>query len=124
MKIKKGDLVKVISGRVAANTPPSEQSPHRVSEVLDGGRLVVVEGVNLVYKHVRRGHPKSPQGGRLRLEMPIHSSNVKYYCQSCNQLARLGYRYLDDGAKERYCKSCSASAGQISPPRAGHAAGA
>ena len=32
---------------------------------------VVVEGVNLVYKHVKRGHPKSPQGGRLRMEMPI-----------------------------------------------------
>jgi large subunit ribosomal protein L24 len=119
MKIKKGDMVKIISGRVAAETPPPEQPARKVTEVLSGGQKVVVEGVNLVFKHVRRGHPKSPQGGRLRLEMPISSSNVQYFCPSCNKLSRLGYRYTDDGAKERYCKQkdCGASAGQISPPR-------
>lgn len=117
MKIKKGDLVKVISGRVAAETPPAEQQPRRVTEVLAGGEKVIIEGVNLVYKHVKRGHPKSPQGGRLRLEMPISSSNVMYFCPECNKAARLGYRYSDDGAKERHCKSCGASAGQISRPR-------
>lgn len=119
MKIKKNDMVKIISGRIAAETPPAEQPPRRVTEVRDGGAKVVVEGVNLVYKHVKRGHPKSPQGGRLRLEMPISSSNVMYYCSSCNRLARLGYRYTSDGAKERYCKhkDCGASAGQVSPPR-------
>lgn len=117
MKIKKGDLVKVISGRVAAETPPEEQPPRRVTEVLNGGAKVIVEGVNLVYKHVRRGHPKSPQGGRLRLEMPICASNVMYFCPECDKPARLGYRYADDGAKERHCKRCGASAGQISGPR-------
>jgi large subunit ribosomal protein L24 len=119
MKIKKGDMVKIISGKVAAETPPAEQPPRRVSEVLDGGEKVVIEGVNLVYKHVRRGHPKSPQGGRLRLEMPIHSSNVQFFCSSCNKLSRLGYRYTAEGAKERFCKNkgCGASAGQISPAR-------
>jgi large subunit ribosomal protein L24 len=121
MKIKKGDLVKIISGRIAAETPPAEQPPRRVTEVLDGGAKVIVEGVNLVYKHVKRGHPKSPQGGRLRLEMPISGSNVMYFCPSCNKLARLGYRYSKDGAKERHCKSCDASAGQISRPRARYA---
>ena len=117
MKIKKGDLVKVIAGKTAAETSLAEQSPRRVTQVLDGGRLVVVEGVNLVYKHVRRGHPRSPQGGRLRLEKPINSSNVQYFCESCNSLAKLGFRYLEDGTKERHCKKCSASAGKISPPR-------
>jgi large subunit ribosomal protein L24 len=121
MKIKKGDLVKIISGRIAAETPPVEQPPRRVTEVLDGGEKVIVEGVNLVYKHVKRGHPKSPQGGRLRLEMPINGSNVMYFCPSCSKLARLGYRYSEDGAKERHCKSCGASAGQISRPRTRYA---
>ena len=120
MRIKKGDLVKIISGRVAAETPPGKQSPRRVSEVLADGKKVIIEGVNLVYKHVKRGHPKSPQGGRLRLEMPIHSSNVMYYCEACSRLVRLGYRFTEDGAKERYCKNkdCGKSAGVVSPPRA------
>lgn len=121
MRIKKGDQVKIIAGKVAAMTPPKDQPPRRVLQVLDDGQKVVIEGVNLVYKHVKRGHPKSPQGGRLRLEMPIHSSNVMFVCQSCGEMSRLGMRYSDDGAKERFCKKCSASAGQISPARAAYA---
>ena len=77
MRIRKGDLVKIISGVVAARTPPQEQPARRVLQVLDGGEKVVVEGVNLVYKHVKRGHPKSPQGGRLRLEAtPLQALTV------------------------------------------------
>ena len=111
MKIKRGDLVIVKTGDDAGKTP------HRVNQTLDGGRKLVVEGVNQVFKHVRRGHPKSPQGGRLRLEMPINASNVLYYCEQCKQGTRVGFRYTDEGRKERYCKNCNASAGVISPPR-------
>lgn len=121
MKIRKGDLVKIINGKVAAETPPRDQPARRVLQVLDDGEQVVIEGVNLVYKHVKRGHPKSPQGGRLRLEMPIHSSNVQFVCPNCNQLARLGLRYTADGSKERFCKKCRQAAGQVSPPRSAHA---
>ena len=117
MKIKKGDLVKIISGRMAAETPPQEQPARRVTAVMNKGDKVLIEGVNLVFKHVKKGHPKSPQGGRLRLEKPIHSSNVMYYCERCGELARLGYRYTDDGTKERYCKGCDASAGTVSRPK-------
>ena len=112
MKIQRGDSVVVISGDYSGSTP------HRVIQVLDGGRKLMVEGVNRVYKHVRRGHPKSPQGGRLQLEMPIDSSNVKLYCSSCKQPARVGYRYTDDGSKERFCKSCGTSCGSVSRPKA------
>ena len=112
-KIQRGDSVVVVVGDDAS------PAPRRVISVHAGGRKLTVEGVNRAFKHVRRGHPKSPQGGRLRLEMPISSSNVQYFCQSCNRLSRLGYRYTDDGSKERFCKhkECGASAGQISPPR-------
>ncbi|MFV0444968.1 MAG: 50S ribosomal protein L24 [Planctomycetaceae bacterium] len=121
MRIRKGDLVKIIAGKVAAQTPPNEQPARRVVQVLDGGKQVIVEGVNLVYKHVKRGHPKSPQGGRLRLEMPISSSNIMFVCPACNATTKLGMRYTDEGAKERFCKKCQASAGQISPPRKAYA---
>jgi large subunit ribosomal protein L24 len=79
------------------------------------GRLVV-EGVNRVFKHVRRSQ-KNPQGGRLSKEMPIQMSNVAYVCQKCNKPARVGARMLQDGGKERFCKKCGASAGDIAPSR-------
>ncbi|QDU39853.1 50S ribosomal protein L24 [Maioricimonas rarisocia] len=111
MKIKRNDTVLVTVGDDKGLTP------RRVTQVLDGGERLIVEGVNLVYKHVRRGHPKSPQGGRLRMEMPIRSSNVVYYCESCQKGSRLGLRYADDGSKERFCKRCGTSVGRVSPPR-------
>lgn len=115
MKIKKGDPVVVISGAHKSATP------RRVTAVVDEGRKVVVEGVAQVFKHVRRGHPKSPQGGRLRTEMAIDVSNVMYFDESTGKPTRLGYRYLEDGTKERFCRGSGASAGIISPPRARYA---
>ncbi len=115
MKIKRGDMVVVVAGDDRSDIPKL------VQQVIDGGQKVVIEGVNLVYKHVKRGHPKSPQGGRLRMEKPIQSSNIQYFCSSCNSGVRLGVRYTTEGAKERFCRKCGKSAGQISPPRARYA---
>ena len=72
---------------------------------------MLVEGVNRVYKHVKRGHPKSPQGGRLSREMPIDISNVLLYCDACSRGVRIGYRYEADGSKVRHCKKCNKSLG-------------
>ena len=115
MKIKRGDMVQVVAGDDAGPTP------RKVIQVLEGGKLHV-EGVNRVYKHVRRGHPKSPQGGRLNLEMPIDASSCMLYCEPCGRGTRVGYRYLDDGGKERFCKKCGGSLGTVSPPKARYAA--
>ncbi len=114
MKIRRGDLVVVISG------DDKSSSPRLVQQVIKGGEKVLVEGVNLVFKHVKRGHPKSPQGGRLRMEKPIHASNVMYYCGACSSPVRLGYRYLADGSKERFCRKCNTTVGQVSPGRAAY----
>lgn len=111
MKIKKDDQVIVTTGKGA-----SEQ-PRKVLSVVQDGSKVVVQGVNLVFKHVKKGHPKSPSGGRLRMEMPISGSNVMYYCPSCQKPSRLGYRATEEGGKERFCKKCDASAGQVSPAK-------
>jgi large subunit ribosomal protein L24 len=53
--------------------------------------------------------------------MPVQLSNVLYVCTSCSKPTRLGARFLKDGTKERYCRKCGASAGQIAPPKAAHA---
>ena len=90
-------------------------------QVLEGGRKLVVEGVNQRLKYVRRGHPKSPQGGQLRIEKPIDASNVKLLCQSCHAATRVGYRYTADGSKERFCKKCGGTVSTVSPPKARYA---
>ncbi len=82
---------------------------------------MLVEGVNRVYKHVKRGHPRSPQGGRLSKEMPIDISNVLLYCDSCGRGVRVGLRYTTDGSKERFCKICDGKMGNVSPPKAKYA---
>ena len=115
MKIKKNDLVVVVSG----NDRSAE--PRRVLEVKDGGKKLVVEGVGKVFKHVKRGHPKSPSGGRLEMEMPIDASNVMYFDEKAGKPSRLGYRFTADGAKERFAKASGASAGLVSPPKAKYA---
>ena len=79
------------------------------------GKLVV-EGINRVYKHVKRSQ-KNPQGGRLSKEMPVDPSNVQLVCEKCGAATRVGVRLATDGAKERYCKKCGAGNGQISPAK-------
>ena len=80
------------------------------------GKLVV-EGVNRVYKHVRRSQ-KNPQGGRLSKEMPIPISNVLLVCTACGTAdPHWAPATCADGAKERYCKKCKAANGVIAPPR-------
>lgn len=116
MRIRKGDQVVVISGDDAGPTP------HPIMSVLEGGRRVLVQGVNRAYKHVKKGHPRSPQGGRLSLEMPIATSNVQYYCAACKQGVRLGVRVTADGRKERFCKKCSAACGTVGAAKANRTA--
>ena len=116
MHIRVGDMVKVIAG----NDRGVRAKVLKVDR--EAGKLVV-EGVNRVYKHVRRGHPKSPQGGRLSREMPIDISNVLLYCNSCNRGVRVGYEYQADGSKRRRCKKCRGDLGAVSPPKARYAAG-
>jgi large subunit ribosomal protein L24 len=113
MRIKTNDTVMVISGEDRG----VKGKVQRVNR--DEGKLVV-EGVNRVYKHVRRSQ-KNPQGGRLSMEMPISVSNVLLVCGSCGAATRLGARRLADGSKERYCKKCGAGNGLIAPAKAKHA---
>lgn len=113
MWIKTNDTVKVISGEDRGTTG-------KVLRVNRKTGKLVVEGVNRVYKHVRRSQ-KNPQGGRLSKEMPIQMSNVALVCGACGAAARIGVRYLDDGSKERYCKKCNKGNGLVSPAKARYA---
>src|SRR5215208_1699925 len=114
MLIRTGDTVEVIAGN-------DRGQKSKVLKVDRSTGKAVVEGVNRVKKHIRRSQ-KYPQGGVLSKEMPVQLSNLKYFCPSCNTAARLGARFLEDGSKERFCKKCNASAGQVAPAKKAHAA--
>ncbi len=109
MLIRTGDTVEVTTG-------DDRGTRGKVLHVDRTAGKVLVEHVNRVYKHVRRSQ-QNPQGGRLSKEMPVQISNALLVCESCGVAARFGVRFLDDGAKERYCKKCGAGNGQIAPPK-------
>lgn len=67
-RIKKDDMVEVIAG-------DHRGARGKVLRVLVDRDRVVIEGVNMVYRHVRKSR-KYPQGGRIQKEAPIHASNV------------------------------------------------
>ena len=110
MHIRVDDIVVVITGN-------SRGQRGKVLAVDREAGKIVVEGVNRVYKHVRRSQ-KNPQGGRLSKEMPISVSNVMLICPQTSRPTRVGFRYLPDGSKERYSKRSGASMGAVSPAKA------
>jgi len=111
MRLRRDDIVEVISG-------DDRGERGKVLRVDRQAGKVIVEGVNRVYKHVRRTQ-RNPQGGRLSKEMPIQASNVALVCSSCGQATRVGARATGDGGKERFCRKCSASLGELRGPKGG-----
>ena len=91
--IKKGDMVEIISGDHKGSTG-------RVLRVVTKKDRVVVEGLNLVYKHVRPSR-QNPQGGRIRVEQAIHISNVLPVNPKSSKGSRVRYQINDDGSKKR-----------------------
>lgn len=92
-KIKKGDLVQVISGRSQARGGDRGKQG-KVIEVLVEQNRVVVEGVNYVTKHVRVGQTQrgSKTGGIETHEAPIHVSNVAIVDPETKKPTRVGFR--------------------------------
>jgi len=119
MNIRKDDQVEVITGDDKGSADSRRIA--KVLRVLPEKGKIVVEGVNRVYKHLKPG-AKNQQGGRLSKEMPIAVSNVMLYCPACNRGVRVGRRFTDAGQKQRYCKSCKASLGNLGPVKPNRAA--
>ena len=97
MKIRKGDMVKIIAGSYK-----DKGRTGKVLKVFPDKNRIIVEGVHLVKRHMRPTQ-KLPQGGIIEKEAPIHVSNVMYYSTKFNTITRVGFKYLDDGSKVRYC---------------------
>jgi large subunit ribosomal protein L24 len=125
MRIRKNDQVVLTKGISSAKQTNGQAlgkeekgSVARVLRVMPGGERIIVEGVNYVYKHVRRSQ-KNPQGGRVAKEAPIHASNVMLYCGKCSGPVRVRREIsekTDSRGKrrrtvERICKKCGESLG-------------
>jgi large subunit ribosomal protein L24 len=96
-KIRKGDQVIVLTGR-------DKGKRGTVIERVDAER-VVVEGVNLVKKHVKPNPLKGTTGGVTDKTMPIHQSNVAIWNPATGKADRVGIKLLEGGKKVRAYKS-------------------
>lgn len=96
-KIRKGDQVVVLAGR-------DKGRRGTVTQRVDDER-VVVEGVNVVKKHVKPNPMKGVTGGIVDKTMPIHQSNVAIWNPAAAKADRVGIKLLADGKKVRVFRS-------------------
>lgn len=99
MRIKKGDLVKMISGKDKGKTG-------KVLKVLSLERKVVIEGLNIVKKH-NRPRKEGEKGQRVEIPRAVAVSAAMLLCPKCAKAARVGYKISGDN-KFRICKRCGA----------------
>ena len=97
MKLRKGDRVRVLTGK-------DRGDDGEIMRVVAGGTKVIVDGVNTAKKH-QRAVRATMQAGIIDRDMPIPVSNVALVCPSCGP-TRVGYRFDDRGKKVRICKKC------------------
>jgi large subunit ribosomal protein L24 len=104
VKIRKGDTVEVISGKIEDQGKRGE-----VIKVLPDEHRLVVQGVNVHTKHQKQvqtqGRTINP--GRIKFEAPFDVSNVMLVCPKCSELTRVGVQRNEDGV-HRTCKKCQA----------------
>jgi large subunit ribosomal protein L24 len=98
MKLRKGDRVKVLSGK-------DRGDEGEILRVYPKENKVLVDGVNVAKKH-QRALRATMQAGIIDKDMPMPASNVAIICSSCGP-TRIGYRMLD-GRKTRVCRKCGA----------------
>lgn len=99
MRIKKGDKVKVITGAYKGTIG-------EVTKAFPKEDKVIVEGVNMVKKHLRPTQ-QNPDGGIVEKEAKIHVSNVMLYDEKAKQASRVKYE-MEDGKKVRVYKKSGA----------------
>jgi large subunit ribosomal protein L24 len=98
LKIRKGDRVRVLSGK-------DKGKEGEVMRAMPREGKVIVEGVNIARKS-QRPTRTTQQGGIIDKDMPMQVSNVALVCPSCGKPTRVGYKIDASGTKARVCKKC------------------
>ena len=98
LKIKKGDRVRVLTGKDRGHEG-------QVMRVIPSTGKVIVDGANVAKKH-QRATKATMQGGIIDKDMPMPVANVALVCPACGKPTRVGYKIDKDGTKARVCKKC------------------
>jgi large subunit ribosomal protein L24 len=103
MNVRKGDKVRVISGK-------DRGFEGRVILAYPDRDKVLVEGANRIKKHTKiSSNQRGAQtGGIVTQEAPVHVSNVQVVCPTCGKPSRVGHRRDDEGRGVRTCRRCNA----------------
>ena len=97
MKIKKGDKVKIISGK-------DKGREGQVEKVYVKSGKIVIPGANIYKKHIKKNE-KMPQGGVVDLPRALSATKVMLICPKCKKMTRVGY-LVEKNKKLRICKKC------------------
>ncbi len=89
MKIKKGDTVKILSGKERGKTA-------KVLHVYPKENRVLLDGVNIVKKHQKAKGRGAKKGQLIEKSMPLHASNVSLIDPKSGKPARAGYKIMGD----------------------------
>ncbi len=99
LSVRTGDQVEVISGK-------DRGKRGTITEVRPTENRVIVEGVNMVKRHLRR-QPNALQAGIIDMPAPLSRSNVMLICPNCGETTRVSHTTLPNGKRARICKHCT-----------------
>lgn len=99
MNIKTGDTVVILSGK-------DKGKEGKVLSADPKNQKIVVEGVNVAYKH-KKPRRQGEEGGIVKMETPLYVSKAMRVCPKCGKPTRTAHKLLEDGTKVRVCKKCA-----------------
>lgn len=96
--VKTGDTVVILNGK-------ERGKQGKIIAVSPKEGKVIVEGRNMVSKHVK-ARKMGEQGGIVKAEGAVYACKVQIVCPRCGKPTRVGHKIYEDGTKERICKKC------------------
>lgn len=111
--VKKGDTVRLLVGDPVDKYTDTDKKTVKTGKVLEVSPKegkVIVEGINMITKHVKPTRV-GQQGGIVRAESPIYACKVQLICPKCGKPTRVGHAVTGEGKdkkKLRVCKKCGA----------------
>ncbi len=98
MKLKKNDQIIIVAGK-------DKGKKGKIEKVLIKRQRVLVPGVNIFKRHMKKRDEKNP-GGIIEFPRPLPLASVRLICPKCGKPTRVGYHQQGD-TKQRVCKLCS-----------------
>ncbi len=98
IQLKSGDKVVVLSGK-------DRGKQGKIIAVSPKEGKLIVEGVNMVSKHVKP-RKAGQEGGIVKTESALYACKVQLVCPHCGKSTRIAHKFMEDGKKKRSCKKC------------------